>query len=1225
MSNDNPSAALLVPLAAEALIMNNYVRKQWTQILWRRFTPNWQGFASSMAPPYGSNINFTELTAADDGVYLHWALPAALTRATVPKTSTASASSVSFPCAPNRWMVVRLGPIANGTRALRAWIIQSDYLTSSSSAGAKGTSAFVHPFLSQAGALKAAQLGTHIDITSYTGDLRSDSDGKPAFLVASGPGDVSFAAYQPGANDVFAFFDQEITTEPIGSYDYLVAGWHAGASTDPLSAGGDWTTLLQSLNWMVMPGPNAPGQSTPASASYTVYHSAISGVAWQGISTPSGPQAGVPSPKTLSVYVGSTTLDALCTAIQQKAGTSGPEYVLHLKAFMMGMLPQLATPGGALQVLEAIERARFASTTGGTTFAAAQVQPSSDNLPPLTPAEQSALDALNAAQAQYDALLRQLQSLQWELYATWWKSLKIQQFGPGFTPEHMSDDQYQQVVDYLTEQLTTDQGTVFSQVTALQLQIQPLVTQLPALNATPAQLYTYAQSTLKFNPALTIKAVPNPRFYQPMDPVVLVAGLPPSMKYANENTNPKNGLPCRFNTQIIGGINYQNTLSITPSSVGTALQVPANAKLPATILPILQALTQELFFLDSDNATLIASKVSGVTAATLQTQMKAQQNMLGTPPTPIASNVWSQPFSPLYLEWSIQYAATPLAQMSGWSFNGDDYTFTGTLQNPTGETYSGRSVITPHAADLFTQQLQSYINTVGAAADPDLQQVLNILKQLNTPDMLSQAVSGLHNMMLLRDPGPTYPPAPSYASQIGYEFHTAPYTDLVASQDMRGDPRLVFPVRAGFFRFVDLRIIDAFGQTLDLLAANGNPVPTGQTGEDDYFAPFASPELVLDSSTTVGPLLNAVNWMRMPPRVVQTGRLDMSVLAVNNIAHGTPVHGWLVPNHLDRAISVYDANGNALGEIMAVLDAATGASSTAIWVPAPVPQGSTFVPPATPGAITDTVLQSIVTWLVKNSSDGVLMQSFMDVVDETLWTMNPLGGRADPNLSVLMGQPLAVVQVKLNLELEQDPAEDQSFTETWRVSQGQTPNTEDLLTNPFSIQLGDLQRGDDGVIGYFTSAFDVFNSTMDPRAVDPTAGSNFIRVIGQNGNWLNLTYAPGSTVTVTTLVDPRGNIHARTGALPVTTVGIPAQFTEPALAALSISFRTGPLLSDPSVVRIPKPAEQSGVWAWLGYPPAANTQTLLTTNIVPADGTARLGDRPGVNEGWLQFTPESSS
>jgi hypothetical protein len=78
---------------------------------------------------------------------------------------------------------------------------------------------------------------------------------------------------------------------------------------------------------------------------------------------------------------------------------------------------------------------------------------------------------------------------------------------------------------------------------------------------------------------------------------------------------------------------------------------------------------------------------------------------------------------------------------------------------------------------------------------------------------------------------------------------------------------------------------------------------------------------------------------------------------------------------------------------------------------------------------------------------------------------------------------------------------------------------------------------------------------------------------------------------------------------------------------MTITFRTGPLLTDPSTIRLPRPAENNGAWGWVAYQPgvAEGAGTYQQQPIIAADGTARLGDPTGVSEGWLQFAPKDLS
>jgi hypothetical protein len=100
------------------------------------------------------------------------------------------------------------------------------------------------------------------------------------------------------------------------------------------------------------------------------------------------------------------------------------------------------------------------------------------------------------------------------------------------------------------------------------------------------------------------------------------------------------------------------------------------------------------------------------------------------------------------------------------------------------------------------------------------------------------------------------------------------------------------------------------------------------------------------------------------------------------------------------------------------------------------------------------------------------------------------------------------------------------------------------------------------------------------------------------------------------LIDPRASVHAFTGLLPVTSLGLSSGFITPALRALSYLFRAGPILTSPDAVRMPRPAERSGTWSWfdlvLGH----------AVDLKPADGGTRLPPTPPVAlEGWLKLTP----
>src|SRR5262249_45845840 len=181
-------------------------------------------------------------------------------------------------------------------------------------------------------------------------------------------------------------------------------------------------------------------------------------------------------------------------------------------------------------------------------------------------------------------------------------------------------------------------------------------------------------------------------------------------------------------------------------------------------------------------------------------------------------------------------------------------------------------------------------------------------------------------------------------------------------------------------------------------------------------------------------------------------------------------------------------------------------------------------------------------------------EAFLRVIDATMWTIEPLGSRADQNVSVLVGRPLALIRARLAVALSGPPLVDSSWPATI------TPPPPGFLADAFAVRLGGLGARDDGLMGYF--AGDDYTSFNSVAAPDVRLTQDYVRQIGPlgttPGNYLRLTAAPGAAQEATLLVDPRAAVHAVTGLFPVVAFGLPTGSVD-ALGALEITFRVGPL------------------------------------------------------------------
>lgn len=1361
MANTSP---LLVPVAAEALLVNHVVQTNVTFHRWEMEYSNLLGFESPVPPA------FSDLSSAppDPGVHLHWSLPRALTRGTqvqataraevsggqvsgvvvasggydyadalppvvtisggggtgaaasavvrdgvvisvnvvsggsgytsAPQVTIAPSPAISFPYVPNRWLVVRYSPAPDSSRArpTKAWLLQSDALDPN--AAASESNSFVNPFPSEAGAIEPTRLGTKaVVLESWAGEADSP---QRLFLRALGPGEATFAAYQPGVVNVFSFYDplyDATAAYSLPAYrdaaerlpensqlTYLLAGWYSDPTHDPLygpvtswdsagdplrslwtsenDSGGAWEALLASLDWTVA---TAAGESDLPTQS--LFHGLVYGVNWQTSSVPPRPNS---TPQDLQVAVGNTSIDALAAIVGLHADSPaiGAVEAELLEAFQYNFLRTLDQPDGHAQLDLQIRQAAFASATGGTFWQVVAAQTAETETgrldpgvvpapPPLEPAQAQALAALNQSQRQLDEAARALASLQWELYATWWKQNRLAKMS---VAQQADLEQYFSDLDSITALIDANArpgaGTLFQQVQEQQQAVGALAQKLPD-PTNPQSIGTYATNVLALDPArLQLKPTTMPRFYQPADPVVLVAGLQASEKQGTLDAD--GSLVCRLASQAVTGVNVQSGSGVVPvtattAGVGAVIPTPTNARLPATIAAGLNVLEVETFFVDpADAATIVKVGLGSSDQPTIDALRAAM--LAGTaqihggasPPSPdFMFSAWTeQPWSPLYMEWEVTFYPTvqpdqmdnetdwPFADIAfapppsqsptgeavstsqpWWVFDGTDFEWYGGLPT-TSQDYVGRTFLTPQSTYVMIARLRKYLKEHPNA---DLQAVENLIDRIGDWNFLSQRLSGLVDQFIMRDLTQSRPPDSSVAAQVGEQYHAVPDpTKGNQDTDFGSGTPYFFPVRGGFLKFVRLTVVDAFGQVIDLMQAGGNK------GTGVPFAPVRGRGLVPLAQTS---LPQPSELISLAPRLVQTGRLNFRFISATADARETgmwpdanPVCGWVLPNHLDGALMVYDAGGNAIAELLLLAD--TGGHAAVRMVPAPASASAV----SAPAQIVNPHLRGFVSALTSATDGGAGFRNLLAAVDETLWTVDPLGGRADENLSVLIGRPLALVRAQLQFELDGQPVYNQSWGETLRQSWAGVGAID------FPVRLGSLDLYDDGLMGYFEGdTYTTFNSVHSPTGYQPAAGS-YLNPVGYNGNYLKLKFDyPNYTPKyVTLLLDPRGGVHAFTGILPAKNVSLPGSYYEDALARMAVTFRTAPVLTDATVVRIPYPTERNGQWTWVQRAAAlpadwTDPAGWKSATIVKADSQARLPDAPPrLVEGWLKLTPK---
>ena len=781
-----------------------------------------------------------------------------------------------------------------------------------------------------------------------------------------------------------------------------------------------------------------------------------------------------------------------------------------------------------------------------------------------------------------------------------------------------------------------------------------------------------------------------PRYWQPKDPVILFSEAKRGYKHGEDSRLSDDGLLiCRLSDETVTSvgvgigrksknISMLNTLyAVKPSHI-TKGRLQSGQIPPET-----QSLFNEALLLDMNNAPIAASHILGLQSSgdlqkqypdkhhTLdklttenitqryQVQISLMKNLYlnpeldaqvlasvesitGRQPNEFAQKPWRKPWTPLHMDWKVEWIPNE-NHREDWQLDEHDYDTTESNDNNTEArepySYQGSTLLTPAVTRSMADRLTKFIADEDLAEEGATEDIASEAQELalgelraaiEKLDVLSGNISGFHDYLLAQVDDYQFSPSVdgSEAAEKGL--------DQLEKEKRTISHLKKFPVRAGHFRLLKLRIVDAFGQYIDV---NDDTLNNPIKAEDMESNPD-SPQL-----------------MRLPPRIVQPSRLMFRMIQAENDQQDatksvSPICGWLLPDHLDEALEFYDDEGYSLGQVQRRRPVSGEIVTTSLeWQGVPGDPGSFGAPPS----LNNKHLQSVVNGLLaagerdaqrvlnpdvttheqaKNYSNDSALGALLRMIDSTLWTVDPLGREGNEHLSVLVGRPLAVVRASLRLETKE------------LETQG------DLSSTAFDVRLGELTRLGDGLVGYFInddySQFypiheEIANQTRPSRphhgylgAIQTTQGFYSSYAETSTAEPVKHPYineapvikvrpvAPGKvdpaskSVMLTLVLDPRGGVHATSGILPRKKIELLREHVATALENMSVTFRVGPILSNPETIRMPLPAEIQGNWSWV-------RKTGLTvwdeSPIVAAVPEPKLSHTPSeIQEGWLKLS-----
>lgn len=1111
------------------------------------------------------------------GVHLHWALPDALCRASTDANDPAR--TLMLRAVPDRWLVTKRWLDAGQDRVER-WIVESNYLHPLD--GESRPTAITYPFPSQLradpGKRPYRYLGRKLPFSVW----REGAPGQylPEPLTALGYGHPSFAALYPNCHSVFGLHDSD---EQVGSrqqLSYEVLGFYSNAAADPLSRTAreaashlSLNELLADFDWMLEGAADGPVPSLVCQAKLE-------------FGVPAAPPG--PSDKRVELTFGNTTTEALSAHL---AGTlAGGNATLlqieeQLEAILLGARLDPLHADIAHKFREARHDQGFTPAPPAFlwTLRPARSDTAGDSRPEETASQalwpegaSDAIDRLNTTQRQYNAAWDEIRCLREQVTSDWHKYMMCAHPPVGTSEDYPDPDDVRRFIqtrglpqleallaatgeiEIFTiagvpvgsrNDIRVKQGSGADSLAArLVRQAESLHAQLVPAPLPPPPPGAHSVPFARIMPRFFLQRFVEPRFYQPTEPVVLLTGSGADVKTARRYARANN-----------------------------------DERLRCTIIPVGEDFPSSIDLL-GDRLTRDAAW---------------------------ERHVWStSPWHPLQMEWTVELR--PLAYLDNqkrvdrrYDPNGVRHSFTldrnevdlkprsnAPALAKHRRVYSGTSLLTPHGVDPYLAALEIELggerDAQGTLPQETRARLLDALTRLKATHSLAQALSGFNDALLMSrqtmqlpiDDPVGFPEERALAARIrravGDRVQRAPQPGHSFS-----------PIRAGELRLARLRLVDTFGQTLDV---------------DCEHAPVRSAHTL--------PLRPGAAVM-LPPRLVQPACLqfrwlaaDEETMETNAHPHSGPVCGFVIANHFDRNLFVYESGGAALGYLETE-------GTQVRWRSAP----GRNEPVVLDRDVDDPVLLRFLRFFLANS--GGYFDLFLEDLEGAQDRIEP----AEAGEALLTGRPLALVRASLSLQLQGPPAIHQGWAQLLADMAGGPRHDDGFTQVNFPIRLGEQDQLGDGLAIYFVAdnagAYDGYVIPNYGAADDPK-----VTPADRNCDFLYQSLAAPPLI-VTMLVDPRGSVHATSGVLPTKGIDIPPQHYRDALRKLELSFLAAPLLVDRTQegeLGIPVPIEPDQAWSFVaprvdGFDPP---RPIRQGSVHPP-----FGAPVAIQEGWLRLTRTS--
>jgi hypothetical protein len=1220
---------VLVPIDVQALYVPEGSDETFVRLPFAMTTPDGSDPEPMPAP-------FDEGTKRPPGVHLHWAMPDSLLDGTLSERDRGTENRLSLPPLPDRWVVLRIAVPREASRAIvSGWVIEAGKTT-------------VTP-LADWPAPDRARPPTGKTIA-------------PDVLTGTVGGSLSWSGGYDAVANRFAFHDPLVDLRElaprgvIGDFaTYLVCGWWFDPRLDPLDVARSKASLqarLDALRWRLTDDLEDRGAGVKKSAAKGKKQSATgltSAVRYKALITESDPTTGSEvKPAAISAIGGlfAESASHFAIAVAHDPYASLLHGVIHgvpvtggivadqrpsseranaafgfqaediaavfaatglnlaepddrrdverlVSGFTHDLLSGVATTNGLLAIEEGEHAAGFSSRPGepGPTERVVSARPASD-----LPGTRAARSATFGTLSKKEVALMETELL--------WSSSR-----PAGVKSHTADKM----------------RTVREKRDATKAPSSP--------------------------PASRLVVRPTPRYFEPMEPMLAVSGGGRSARHRfDDKRSPDGRLQCRWPSQVpaeiaglvrgadlfsgfpAGGLPpevvrlVESAMILDPYIAPWRVEVAAQATGfdASAVKARMYAETALRFSKDARFTAGAASRSLGQKPSPyLEARVAAGLNrfslIAGVDPDPVGVTAWSQPWVPMWLEWEVELDTTD--RLEGWSLGPIDLEATDEEDPPSGvvRRIAGRSPLNSGVAASLGNAITEWLKAedargvdgeVSEAVQAELSDIAHAVQGI---DILSASLDSLHDVLLGLPVGPYGVLQPRNGSGIARPVPVS-------------IPQLLL---AGRLRVRRARIVDAFGRTLAL--------------DPDRIAYPARNDLEAGGVTLRPRLLRPARWLfrLVDPADLSESSPEATIDQLEPSLMINPVAGFLLPDHIDEALEVFDSTGSPIGQLFH--DPISGGVT---WEIAPGREGPVDAGPLYGLPPAQQLLGHVSAALVVKDAEtraGLAgdpdkesaLSALLRAIDTTLWSVDTYAVLGATHVAGLVGRPIAVVRATLRLDILDDLGELDLSDPAARAKREAAYAA--LADRAFCVRIGEISRDDDGVIGFFVdddfSRFHVVDKVVRDSALDVGRGRGQLGLLGTTLQVPavrpiehpyvvaedQLTVRPGQTVRLTLLQHPGGKCHLTSGILPRKSLQLSRDWIHDGLAAIAPSARVGPVLIDSEKVRLPLIASfgteqlwtrRDSNFSWKNDPILAATQTALLPQM-PAK----------VEEGYIRIAP----